>query len=632
MWRAGLVVGLAMGPFGAMAQSILHRHVDVQADRVRLSEALALVARDGRFKLSYNAASIHGDSLVTLAMEGTVEQALRRILPAGMTWKESGEHIILLGADGGKARFQARGSVVDLASGSPIARASIYEVSARYAGSSDARGAFALEVSGMRDRTALLVARAGYHDTVVYVGRDGEAGRIALRPRERLDYLEVKCVTDDRCGVEELGVARLLVADAQMDAARNLVLVERRPFQASLWPRIGTNKEFSGAVVNHLSFNLIGGYARGLDGVEVGGGFNLERRDVKGLQIAGAANLVGGGTRGVQVAGGGNHTMRSLHGVQVAGGFNTVWDTLVGAQVAGGANVVKGRMRGAQVAGGANVALQDVDGTQVGGGMNVCLKDVNKVQAAGGINYGRSVAGAQLAGGINVARRTVGGGQVAAGINYARQVTGGQVAAGMNVVVDTVRGGQVAVLNIARVVEGSQVGLINLSDTITGASVGLFSFALHGYHRLDAFTGEALPLTLSFRTGTRWFYNVLSWSPPVGADERWAFGHGFGTEPRLGRHGFLNIEVVGEQVVEQRVWVDAVNILAHVGLCVGYDLTRHLLVSAGPSFDLLISDWRDPEGHFLSQLPPADPLYSERSGSVQLSGWIGWRAGIGVRF
>lgn len=629
-WAAWLVVVAAAFP--ASAQSILQRRVDVQTGQVRLSEALAAIAHDGRFKLSYNAAMLNGDSLVTVAVDNTVEAALRGLLPGSVALKESGEHIILLETGAGRRKFQARGSVVDGVSGAPIARASIYEVQERYSGRSDGNGAFLLEVSGVRDRTPLLVARAGYSDTVVYVGRDGDAGRIVLRPREKLEYLEVKCVTADRCGVEELGVARLLVANDQMDAAANLVQVERRGFQASLWPRIGTNREFSGAVVNTVSLNLVGGYARGLDGVEVAGGFNLERRDVKGLQVAGAANLVGGLTNGVQVAGGGNHTMRSLNGVQVAGGFNTVWDTLVGAQVSGGANVVKGHMRGTQVTGGNNVALQDVDGAQVAGGVNVCVRDVHKVQVAGGINYGRSVAGAQVAGGINVSQRTVSGGQVAAGINYARQVTGAQVAGGINVVADTVRGGQVGTVNFARVVQGGQVGVINLSDTITGSSVGLFSFAVRGYHRLDASATGVLPLTVSFRTGTRYFYNVLSWSPPVGPDERWAFGYGFGTEPRIGKHALLNIELAAEQVVEQREWVDAMNILSHLNFFMGYDLGRYVVVSAGPSIDLLVSDWRDAEGRYLSALPPSDPAYQERAGRSQLSGWLGWRAGVGVRF
>lgn len=617
--------------FTLHAQSILQRHVEVHADRVPLGEALALVAHDGHFKLSYNAALVPADSIVSVSVDHTVAAALRMLLPARVQWKESGEHIILQEAAGEEARFTARGTVLDAISGGPVVRASVYEVQASTAARTANDGSFALEVSGMRERTALLVAKAGYRDTVVFVGRDGLAGRVTLRPREKLEYLEPRCVSD-RCVVEDLGVARLLVPTAQMETAENLALVERREVQASLLPGIGTNKEISGAVVNHVSFNVIGGYARGLEGFELGGCFNMERRDVRGVQIAGAANLVGGDTKGLQLAGGLNHTMRSLQGVQVAGFGNIVWDTLVGAQISGGANVVKGRMRGAQISGGSNVALQDVDGLQVGGGMNVCVRDVHRTQIAGAFNYGRNVGGVQFACAGNVAIGSVGGGQVGLGFNYARSVTGGQVSVGINAVSDTVRGGQVGALNFARVAQGGQVGILNFSDTITGTSVGLLSIALHGYHRIDVSHTNVLPLTFTFRTGTRYFYNLISWSAPVEASERWGFGYGFGTEPRLGKRTFLNIELSGEQVVEQAEWVDAVNILGRFGVAFGVDLAKHWLISAGPSFDLLVSDWRAADGLYRSHLPPSDLVLSGRNRDAQLSGWWGFRAGLGVRF
>ena len=130
-----------------------------------------------------------------------------------------------------------------------------------------AQGRFTIELSGQRDRTPLLFSRKDYRDTVVYVGRDGDVGQVTLQAMEYLERLEVRCEFD-RCDVEELGVARLLVPPAQMDQASNLLSVERRTFQASLIPSIGTNRRISGAVVNKWSFNLLAGYARGLEGFE----------------------------------------------------------------------------------------------------------------------------------------------------------------------------------------------------------------------------------------------------------------------------------------------------------------------------------------------------------------------------
>lgn len=613
------------------AQSILQRPVEVHAGRVALSQALSLVAREGDVKLSYNPATIPGDSLVDVSVKGTVGSVMRGLLGEEVVLKESGEHIILLARGGARNTIMVRGVVLDHATRQPLARASVYSVDESDVVATTGDGRFVLEVAGS-ESMPIRIARAMYHDTIVFAGRDGMLGTVALRARSTMETMEPIC-RYDRCEVEDLGVARLLVPNAQMDQAANLDLAERRSIQASLWPSVGTNKEISGAVVNEMSFNLIAGYARGLEGFELGVGVNMERNYVKGMQIGGLANLVGGDTKGVQVAGALNHTMRSLEGVQIAGFGNTVWDTLSGAQVAGGANVVKGGMRGFQIAGGCNVTTVDLNGVQVAGGVNVTVRNVEKTQVAGGINYGSNVRGAQVAGGINVASGTVGGGQVAGGINYARDVSGGQVAAGINVAVDTVRGGQVGVLNFGRIVKGGQVGILNFSDTITGSSVGIISFAWRGYHRFDVATNDVMPLSLQLRTGTRGFHNILGYSPGVTNDGRWGFLYGFGTEPRLGKRGFLNVDLTAEQIVEQPEWVDAVNILGRFSVSAGFDLNRYLAISAGPVANLLVSDWGDPDsGAYLSELPPATPAEQWISGDTQMSAWWGWRAAIGLRF
>ena len=228
---------------------------------------------------------------------------------------------------------------------------------------------------------------------------------------------------------------------------------------------------------------------------------------------------------------------------------------------------------------------------------------------------------------------SVGGGQVGLGVNYARSVTGGQDSLGLNVVSDSVRGGQVGVLNFARISNGGQVGILNFSDRITGTSVGILSFAWHGYHRFDVVTSDAMALSLQLRTGTRGFHNILGYSPSITTDERWGFLYGFGSELRIGKRGFLNIDLTGEQVLEQREWVDAVNILGRFGVSYGYHVAGPLVVSAGPLFNMLATDWRDVDtGAYLSKLAPADPVMESIAGTTRFSGWFGWRAAVGLSF
>lgn len=624
-------------PFTLSAQdqgSILQRRITIDAENVRMQTALSLMAKDGGFKLSYNAAVVPSDSIVTVRAENEkVDPVLKRTLPDGLNWKESGNHLIITGTRTRKQRFTATGSVFDALDGSPITSASVVEVKRNNAVVTASNGGFEIALAGDLESTPLLFSRRGYRDTVIFVPRNADIGPVKLKPLEQVDRLEPICL-QDRCGVEDLGVARLLVPSSQRQQAFNLDYTEKSDWQVSLIPSVSTNGPISGSVVNRFSFNVIGGYARGLEGFELAGALHMLSNDMHGLQIAGATNLVGGHIRGVQIAGGVNHAMRTSEGLQLAGGANVVWDTLAGVQVAGGVNIVKRVMTGTQISGGTNIALQDLNGVQVAGGLNITHGVVNKTQIAGGMNYARSVKGAQIAGGFNLSLGDVGGGQVSGGVNYAHNVKGGQVAGGLNVVSGKVEGGQVGVINYGTKVSGGQIGILNFSDSLSGSAIGFFTFSLKGYHRFDVITGDVMPLSLQFRTGTRVFHNILGYSAPVTTDERWGFLYGIGTEPRFGKHLLMNIDLTAEQVVEQREWVDAVNILGRLNVSFGYMFADQVVISAGPVVNMLGSDWRDAETDmYLSDLPPAEPLLEwRRENDLRISGWLGWRVGLGVQF
>lgn len=677
------------------AQDLLERRVTIHGGQVRLARALELLAKDGHFKLSYNTEVVPVDSLVDLDMEDrTVERVLGDLLPAGLRWKASGQHLIITGASGAKQRFLSHGRVVEAGIDVAIPRASVLEVQRGNVVASAADGSFSIHLTGDLELTPVRIARAGYRDTVVQVMRAADIGRIALSPLPSLERMEPICQFD-RCGVEDLGVARLLVPADRLDLTANLGAGGRRPFQFSVVPSVSTNGPLAASTVNHVSVNLLGGYARGVDGAEFAGVFNLISEEMKGFQFGGVANLVGGRTRGMQFAGAMNHTMGSLHGLQLAGLSNTVWDTLSGAQVAGGVNIVKRGMSGTQVSGAANITLGDLDGVQVSGGVNVAHGTVRKSQVAGALNYARSVAGGQVAAGLNVSLGDVGGGQVGFGANYARSVTGGQVSFGANIVpgevsggqvgfglnyahkvsggqfsfganvvpgrVDagqvgfglnyahhvtqgqfsfganivpgTAEGGQVGVLNFAVKALGGQVGIVNISDTVSGGAVGLLTISRKGYHRADLVSNDVMNVGIQLRTGTRAFHNILGYSPALTPNGRWGFLYGFGTEPRLGERWTLNIDLTGEQVVEQEQWVDAVNIVGRLSIAPGIYLGDRFHVSAGPVLNTLVSDLRDADtGAYISTLPPGDPLFTGSVDRAQVLGWLGWRAGVGVRF
>src|SRR5580658_6737845 len=110
----------------------------------------------------------------------------------------------------------------------------------------------------------------------------------------------------------------------------------QRPVQLSLIPGWGTNGPLNARETNKLSINLIGGSSAGLDGVELGGVFNIDTKSVKGIQAAGVINLVGDSVRGAQLAGIANIATQ-VKGIQLAGVYNSA-AKVKGVQAAGVVN------------------------------------------------------------------------------------------------------------------------------------------------------------------------------------------------------------------------------------------------------------------------------------------------------
>ena len=320
-----------------------------------------------------------------------------------------------------------------------------------------------------------------------------------------------------------------------------------------------------------------------------------------------------------------------VSGGQVGFGLNYA-HRVTGGQFSFGANVVPGAVSGGQVAFGLNYAHRVTKG-QFSFGANIVPGTVEAGQVAFGLNYAHHVTNGQFSFGANIVPGKAEGGQVGFGLNYANNVKGGQFTFGANVVADTAEGGQVGVLNYARRALGVQVGILNLSDTLAAGAVGLLTISRTGYHRADVVANDVMPFGIQVRTGTRGFHNILGFSPPTTPDGRWGFLYGFGSEPRLGARWVLNIDLTGEQVVEQHDWVDAVNILGRFSISPGVYFADRFLLSAGPVLNALFSNLRDRDtGAYTSTLPPGDPLFTGHMDVTRISGWIGWKAGVGVWF
>jgi hypothetical protein len=232
------------------------------------------------------------------------------------------------------------------------------------------QGFFKLRLRDRFPTAAITVSKEWYTDTsLVFTASGDQTYNLPVCPIMRVTMNDV--VVNQHNTIEKTWLGQLFLSSGLKAQTRNITsFIAARPVQSSFVPGLGTHGRLGAQVVNKFSLNLLGGYTAGVNGVEIGGLFNINREDVHYAQVAGIFNNVGG----------------SVSGTQVAGVGNSVADSVSGVQVAGVANHIKGKMEGVQVAGVLNYTSGDTKGLQVSG---VC-------------NYTRKLRGMQI-GIINIA-------------------------------------------------------------------------------------------------------------------------------------------------------------------------------------------------------------------------------------
>jgi hypothetical protein len=384
-------------------------------------------------------------------------------------------------------------------------------------------------------------------------------------------------------------------------AASDSLPYETRPFQLSFVTPLGTNGLESGRIVNHASFNLLAGYAAGLDGAEFAGFANVEKDFVRGVQFAGFANVVGGDVAAGQFAGFANVNGGVARGAQFAGFLNLTGDSVLAAQFAGFANIANGSAKGAQFAGFTNITKGSALGPQGAGFANIVKGSVGGPQFAGFLNTATgNVHGAQFAGFANVAGRDVRGAQVAGFVNVARKV------------------------------RGVQIGVVNVADSVNGVQIGLFNFARHGYRRLELWGNEVMYANAAFKMGSKHFHNVFAVGGSVdGEAYRWAAGFGFGSEWNLTNRLLLNVDAIAWHVNENETWTEELNLLNQLRANLGFRLGKRAALFAGPTFNVYVSNLYNPEsGRYGTDLARWNTSFDRQSGGTRVTMWPGVNAGI----
>ncbi|MGB8193084.1 MAG: STN and carboxypeptidase regulatory-like domain-containing protein, partial [Chitinophagaceae bacterium] len=566
----------------AFTQNLLNKNISLEVSRQRLDNVLEILSNKGNFYFSYNGNIIKRDSLVSLsASNKTVKQVLDMLLPDNYEFRETGNYIIIRKAPisitlvTNKAITEDKfyvvsGYVLDDNTGLQVQNASIYEKSLLASTLTNAQGYFRLPLKQKKKTAALTVSKEFYEDTTVYIdpGYNQQitvtivpvsTGTVTIISPE--DYfapeqLKVRVQTystiteytytkTDSIKVERTAMGKFLLSSQQRIQSLNLrKFFTSRPFQLSLTPGLGTHGKLSAQVVNNFSFNVFGGYNGGVNGLELGGLFNIDKKNVQYVQIAGLFNMVGGYVKGFQVAGINNTVLDTVHGVQVAGINNFVKGNFAGWQLGGIYNHVADSLKGLQLGGVANFVNNRVKGAQIAGVGNISFRETDGVQVAGIFNY-------------------------------------------------------------AKKMKGVQIGLINISDTLDGFGIGLINIVLKGYHKLSFYSDEVVYLNGAFKTGSRKLYNILQAGfNPGDSQQVFTFGYGLGSELRLGKTFSINPELTAQHLYLGS-W-DYANILSKAHLNLNIKLGKYVSLFAGPVFNAYYSKQNITIPGYRSPVPPSD--------------------------
>ncbi|GHB62289.1 hypothetical protein GCM10007390_15110 [Persicitalea jodogahamensis] len=581
----------------AQGSSLLETKITLRVSNERMDEVLRQIAGKGGFSFSYSPDAIPVGSRVSLnASNQSVREILNVLFDGKVLFKERRKYIILQKAPEVAEKlpeaFYLNGYVIDETTGEKLPNASIYEPVTLASAVSNKYGYYKIKLPAQTENLRLEVRKEEYAGKSVNIAsRSNEYFPIYLvpqmprltlrdtikviapreprivvrtdssRPQIEIPVVVVAPIPDPDSIIPIQRKEKATLAESLKDLRDGLVYALsttrqaihvdniqdslHRPFQASIMPFIGTNRELSGNVVNDFSLNLLAGYSLGVDMAEAGLGFNLVRGDVCCFQAAGVANVVG----------------RDVKGVQAAGMANLVIGDFVGFQTATALNITAGDFQGVQL-----------------GSINV----------AGGV-----LEGWQLFGALNVANR---------------------------------------------VRSGHQIGFVNYADSSATVPFGYFSYVrINGYRRLELTTDELNYGNITFKTGVRKFYNILTLGTNAFMPDKpfGSIGYGIGTARYLGsrnrgdaRKWMLDLNFVASRVALEKKFLKA-PYAVHTRLSLNLErkISPRLALTVGPSLNLLFSPYtgllKGNENNFTSVLVSTD---SNGEGSAY--GWIGFQAGL----
>jgi hypothetical protein len=357
----------------------------------------------------------------------------------------------------------------------------------------------------------------------------------------------------------------LQTAEAQLDSTKQQFI--HVPVRIAIVPGLSSQGNNDINTISNFSLNVWGGQTGGVNGVELGSLFNIDKMNMQYVQAAGLFNMTGGYAKGVQLAGLFNAVQGQATGVQYGGLTNYVGQDLIGAQGAGLHNHTAGNLKGIQSSGISNYAGGHVKGIQMAGITNVARGKMTGVQASGILNYTRHL-------------------------------------------------------------KGLQIGLINIADTSEGFSLGLINIVKKGYHKVTLSANEVLNATLAVKTGNTKLYNILLAGVNASENDKvFSYGVGIGHERKLGNRFTVNPELT-TQYLYLGNW-HYHNQLSRLQLLGTVKLGKGIALFGGPVYSVYYSDQPSAVKGYKFDIANDGHLVSELWND-NVHGWLGWTAGISV--
>jgi hypothetical protein len=610
---------------GFAQKNHLSTRINVELFNQPLGFALEEISKQGGFKFSYNTQIIEEDSIISLSAENTkVKSILKTLFPnSAYQYKSIGQHLIIYKVEASNTtpkRVIVSGYVRDGRTGGVLTKATIYNVNRDVVATSDSKGYYEIDLSENQNLLSLNFCKSGYRDSIIHIRPLSQTTNIQLIPKyKKINALSSKNLSTQTSALHQRSLVKLIVSDRQIENSNNLKLYRNSPLQVSFLPMLGSNGLLSGTVENRFSINIISGYSRSVNGLELGGFLNIIREDLRGTQLSGFGNVVGKSSKGLQASGFFNYNIGAFTGAQLTGFSNVVTGDIEGIQVAGFLNTLRGKMDGAQLAGFTNLTTENTDGFQIAGFSNVTFKDVKLAQIAGFGNYGGNIDGLQIAGFGNLAKGDVNalqaagfmnaaynvkhlqiagfmnvvaytnsGFQIAGFMNMATQIEKMQVAGFMNIALHENNGGQIAgFLNVAKKIRGIQIGVLNISDTIyNGIPLGIMSVVAKGTHVLEISSDELFPVNFAFKTGVPHFYNIFK----IGFAQNEIYpAYGVGTSIALNTSLGLTFDVIGGILLSTSSLSSLSKTRWSINPSLTYKISKNFSIAAGPTLNLGVS-------------------------------------------